>query len=52
MPLLTFILKIIKSTRDAGKALQWIFRLIPSFGYGDGVVTLGNLSLMATIEGR
>lgn len=52
MPLLIFILKIIKSTRDAGNALQWIFRLIPSFAFGDGVVNLGNLALMATIEGK
>jgi len=48
-PLLMFILNVIQSTRDAAKALVWIFRLVPSFAFGNGVVRLGNLSFLAIL---
>lgn len=48
-PLIMFILRTIESTRDASKALVWIFRLVPSFAFGNGVIRLGNLNILATI---
>jgi len=50
-PLAMFILRIIPSTRDAGKAISWIFRLIPSFAFGDGVLSIASRSLFALLNG-
>jgi hypothetical protein len=46
-----FILRLIESTREYGKGLSWIFRVIPSFAFGDGVLNTSSRSLYAIING-
>eukprot|EP00826_Nyctotherus_ovalis_P045315 TRINITY_DN49_c0_g1_i2.p1 TRINITY_DN49_c0_g1~~TRINITY_DN49_c0_g1_i2.p1 ORF type:complete len:1624 (+),score=501.10 TRINITY_DN49_c0_g1_i2:541-5412(+) len=40
------------SMRSAGKVLQWIFRVIPSFALADGVNTICYKDLYAIMEGK
>ncbi|KAL4489354.1 hypothetical protein ABPG72_019009 [Tetrahymena utriculariae] len=47
MPMVIFILRIIESTETAGIALGWIFRIIPSFSFGYGIMNIGNRNLYA-----
>ncbi|KAL4478578.1 hypothetical protein ABPG74_006813 [Tetrahymena malaccensis] len=47
MPMIIFILRIIESTESAGIALGWIFRIIPSFSFGYGIMNIGNRNLYA-----
>jgi hypothetical protein len=35
------VLRIIDSTRSAGKALQWVLRLFPAFSFGYGFINMG-----------
>lgn len=49
--MVVFILRLITSTRGIGKVLGWIFRFIPSFSFGYGVLNIGNRSLYASREG-
>ncbi|KAL4492594.1 hypothetical protein ABPG72_007707 [Tetrahymena utriculariae] len=44
-PLVIFILRIINSTHNVGLALGWVFRLIPSFSFGYGVLNVGSRNL-------
>lgn len=50
-PLTIFILRLIESTRNIGIALGWIFRFIPSFAFGYGVLNIGNRTLYAQKDG-
>jgi hypothetical protein len=38
---LVMFLRIIESTRSAGKALQWVMRLFPAFSFGYGFINIG-----------
>jgi ATP-binding cassette subfamily A (ABC1) protein 3 len=42
-PSLIFLMLIFEESRDAGKALRWVFRLIPSFCFGFGILNIGAL---------
>ncbi|KAL4488927.1 hypothetical protein ABPG72_005714 [Tetrahymena utriculariae] len=50
-PLIIFILRIIKSTRNAGIIVGWILRIIPSFSFGYGILNIGNRNLYAFFDG-
>ncbi|EAR81921.2 ABC transporter family protein (macronuclear) [Tetrahymena thermophila SB210] len=47
MPMVIFILRIIDSTESAAIAIGWIFRIIPSFSFGYGIMNIGNRNLYA-----
>jgi len=47
-----FILRIIPSTTEVAKILQWFLRFIPSYCFGSGLINLGARKLYTTIEGR
>ena len=44
-------LQFMDSTKDIANVLQYIFRLIPSFALGDGIVQLSLRTLYTTIDG-
>ena len=44
-------LQFVDSTKDIATALQYIFRLIPSFALGDGIVQLSLRTLYTSIDG-
>lgn len=50
-PLIIFILRIIKSTRNGGIMAGWILRIIPSFSFGYGILNVGNRNLYAFWDG-
>lgn len=52
IPLIIFILRLIKSTRSIGVALGWILRLVPSFSFGYGVLNIGSRTLYSRIDGN
>lgn len=52
MPLVFFILRIIKSTAETAKVIQWFLRFIPSYCFGSGLINLGSRKLYATLEGE
>merc|ERR1719169_357155 len=45
--LLAYILSIIDSTKSAGKALRYFFRVIPSYCLGEGILNLANNDFLA-----
>ncbi|EAR86885.2 ABC transporter family protein (macronuclear) [Tetrahymena thermophila SB210] len=45
LPTIVAILRIIESTENSGIALGWIFRIIPSFSFGYGILNIGNREL-------
>lgn len=49
VPIVTFILQIIESTRDVGKALVWVLRIVPSFAFGEGMLNLAIKDLLASV---
>lgn len=50
IPLTVFILRIIKSTHSVGLALGWIFRFIPSFAFGYGVLNVGSRTFYSQVD--
>jgi len=46
------IFRVYESTRSAGKIIQWIFRIVPSFALSDGVCTIFSKELYAMLEGK
>jgi len=48
-PLVTFVLKIIPSTREIAFDITWALRIIPSYAFGNGILTIGNINLYARI---
>ncbi|CAD8078681.1 unnamed protein product [Paramecium primaurelia] len=49
--LVVYILRLIKSTRDIAKILQWIFRFIPSFSFAYGIVNSCSKATYKVLEG-
>jgi len=49
--LATAILRLITSTRDVAKIIQWIFRIIPTYSLTYGFLNLSNRDLYALTEG-
>lgn len=49
--MIVLILRIIPSTRSVGKIVGWILRLIPSFGFGYGIINIASKSTYAAVEG-
>ena len=47
--LLAYILSVIPSTKDAGEALKYIFRLVPSYCLGEGILNLANRQLSSLL---
>ena len=50
--LIIFILRLIKSTKDAGVIIGWILRLVPSFSFGYAILNLASRDTYAILEGR
>ena len=50
--LIVFILRLIKSTHDAGIIVGWVLRAIPSFSFGYGVLNIASKETYAIIEGK
>lgn len=44
------VLRSFESTRTAGKAIQWIFKIVPSFALADGINTICYKELYAMLE--
>lgn len=49
--LIVFILQIVDSTKPAADALRWIFRLVPSFCLGDGIINLASVEAAKAFGG-
>jgi ATP-binding cassette subfamily A (ABC1) protein 3 len=47
-----FVLRLIPSTKEIGNALQYIFRLIPSYSFASAVINIANIDLLTVVEGR
>lgn len=45
-----FILRIIDSTKDIGKALFWIFKLVPSFCVCNGIASASAIEALETAD--
>jgi ATP-binding cassette subfamily A (ABC1) protein 3 len=43
--LLAYILSVVESAKDAGEALQFVFRLVPSYCLGEGILNMAKLAL-------
>lgn len=50
-PIIVFILRLVKSTRQVSITIGWIFRIIPSFSFGYGILNIGNRNLYAFLDG-
>ncbi|CAM9360676.1 unnamed protein product [Chrysoparadoxa australica] len=50
-PLAVFFMLFFDNSRTAGKVLKWAFRVFPPFCLGDGILNLGNRSLLAFVYG-
>lgn len=46
-----WVLRVIPSTRSAGKLVCWILRIIPSFSFGMGIMNMANRALYQVVEG-
>jgi ATP-binding cassette subfamily A (ABC1) protein 3 len=49
--LVIYILRLISSTRDIAKILQWILRIIPSFSFAYGIVNSCSKATYKVLEG-
>jgi ATP-binding cassette subfamily A (ABC1) protein 3 len=49
--LVIWVLRIIKSTREAAKVIVWFLRLVPSFSFATGILNMSNRTLFAAVEG-
>ena len=52
LPSVIFVLYLFDSSRDAAHALMWIFRFIPNFCFGMGLMNLGNRDNFAFLDGE
>jgi ATP-binding cassette, subfamily A (ABC1), member 3 len=50
IPLITYILRLIKSTRSTARVLQWVFRAFPAFSFGYGLLNVTSISVLKGIE--
>ena len=50
--MLTTILDLIDSTKDASKVMKYIFRVVPSYCLGEGIIALSSRSLISTITDK
>lgn len=50
--LAVFILRLIESTRDPGKILGWVLRIIPSFSFSYGILNIGAKKTYALFDHR
>lgn len=50
IPTIVYILRLIPLTRKVGLALQWVFRCIPSFCFGYGILNISNRKLYANLD--
>lgn len=51
LPPVTLIMRLFDSSRSAGKALAWIFRLVPSFCLCNGIRLVSTQAELSTVEG-
>ncbi|CAG9334828.1 unnamed protein product [Blepharisma stoltei] len=51
-PAVVMVLYIFDSTRGLGNFLRWLFRFIPSFCFGNGLMDIGSSSLYASLDGK
>ena len=50
--MVVYILSVIDSTKELGEALRWIFRLVPSYCLGEGIINLASLSIFNAFTGK
>jgi ABC-type multidrug transport system ATPase subunit len=50
--LVVYFLTFIESTAEVGKALKWIFRIVPAFCLGDGILNLASINLIKVFTGK
>lgn len=51
LPMVILTMYFFSSTRDVGKALRWVFRLVPSFCFGNGLFNVG-MDIFAVLDGE
>lgn len=49
MPSMIFIMLLFEESKEAGKALRWVFRLVPSFCFGFGILNIGSIDIFAFV---
>lgn len=52
LPIINYVLYFFDSTRDLSQTLAWIFRLLPNFCLGNGVLYLGSSQFRADLDGE
>jgi ABC-type multidrug transport system ATPase subunit len=50
--IVVYFLSFIESTKEYGKALKFVFRVLPAFCLGDGIINLASISIIKVFTGE